>query len=68
MKEQVLNITSKAKKLANMLYKAHTNCSKQSSFSKLVIIQLTIKRLSEGAIITCFTKDAENLTTYGYVP
>jgi len=32
MKEQVLNITSKAKKLANMLYQAHTNCSKQASF------------------------------------
>jgi len=32
MKEKVLNITSKAKKLANMLYQAHTICSKQANF------------------------------------
>jgi len=32
MKEQVLNITPKAKKLAYILYQAHTNCSKQASF------------------------------------
>jgi len=34
MKEQVLNISSKAKNLANMLHQAeaHTNCSKQGSF------------------------------------
>jgi len=32
MKEKVLNITSKAKKLANMLYQPHTNCSKQAGF------------------------------------
>jgi len=32
MKEKVLNITSKAKKFANMLYQPHTNCSKQAGF------------------------------------
>jgi len=32
MKEQVLNRTSKAKKLTNMLQQAHTNCSKQACF------------------------------------
>jgi len=42
-KEQVLNITSKAKKLANMLHQAHTNWSKQANFWKLVIILLKIK-------------------------
>jgi len=52
MKEQVLNITSKAKKLANMLLQARTNCSKQASFSKLVIIQLKLKILSEGVMTT----------------
>jgi len=40
MKQQVLNRTSKAKKLADMLYQAHTKCLKQAYFSKLVIIQL----------------------------
>ena len=40
MKEQVLNRTSKAKKLENMLQQAHTNCLKQACFWKLVIIQL----------------------------
>jgi len=35
MKEQVLNITSKAKKLANMLHQAHTNCLKTSKFFKI---------------------------------
>jgi len=54
MKEQVPNITSKAKKLANMLQQANTNCSKQASFSKLVIIQLTIKILSERVMMTNF--------------
>jgi len=34
MKEQVLNITSKAKKLANMLHQAHINCSKQATLKK----------------------------------
>jgi len=52
MKQQVLNITSKAKKLTNMLHQAHTHCSKQASFSKLVIIQLKIKILSEGVMTT----------------
>jgi len=46
MKEQVMNRTSKAKKLANMLQQAHTNCLKQACFWKLVIIQLQIKILS----------------------
>jgi len=32
MKEKVLNITSKAKKLANMLYQPHTNCSNKQVF------------------------------------
>jgi len=33
MKEKIVNNTSKAKKLAaNMLYQAHTNCSKQVTF------------------------------------
>jgi len=54
MKEQVLNITPKAKKLANTLHQAHTNCSKQASFSKLVIIQLQIKILSEGVMTINF--------------
>jgi len=55
MKEQVLNITSKEKKnLANMLYQAHTNCSKQASLSKSVIIQLKSKILSEGVMTTNF--------------
>jgi len=54
MKEQVLNITSKAKKLANMLHQAHTNCSTQTSFSKLVIIQPKIKILSEGVMTANF--------------
>jgi len=31
-----------------MLYQAHTNCSKQATFSKQVIIQRKIKILSEG--------------------
>jgi len=37
-----------------MLHQAHTNCSKQASFSKLVIIQLKIKILSEGIMTTNF--------------
>ena len=45
MKEQVLNITCNAKILANMLYQAHINC---------LIIQLQIKILSEGVMITNF--------------
>jgi len=31
-KEQVLNITSARKKLANILYQAHKNCSNQTTF------------------------------------
>jgi len=54
MKEKVLNTTSKAKKLANMLYQAHTNCLNLACFWKLVIIQLQIKILSEGVMITNF--------------
>jgi len=54
MKEQVLNVTFKAKKLANMLREVHTNCSNQASFSKLVIIQLKIKIFSEGVMTTNF--------------
>ena len=54
MKEQVLNMRSKTKKLANMLYQAHKNCSKQASFWKLVIIQLKIKILSEVVMMTNF--------------
>jgi len=54
MKEQVLNITSKAKKLANILCQAHTNCSKQASFRKLVTIQRKIKILSEGVMMINF--------------
>ena len=37
MKEQVLNTISKAKKLANMLYQAHTNCLKRAEFFQLLI-------------------------------
>ena len=37
-----------------MLHQAHTNCSKQASFWKLVIIQLKIKILSEGFMTTNF--------------
>ena len=37
-----------------MLYEAHTNCSKQASFSKLLIIQLKIKILSEEVMTTNF--------------
>jgi len=37
-----------------MLQQANTNCSKQASFSKLVIIQLTIKILSERVMMTNF--------------
>jgi len=58
MKEQVLNITSKAKKLANMLHQAHTNCSKKASFWKFVIIQLKIKILSEGVMTTYFISES----------
>jgi len=32
MKEQVMNRTSKAKKLASMFQQAHTNCLKQACF------------------------------------
>jgi len=48
MKEQVLNTSSEAKKLANMLHQAHTNCSKQASFSKSVIIQQKLKYFPRG--------------------
>jgi len=54
MNQQVLNTTSK-KKLANMLYQAH-NSSKHTTFSKLVIIQWKIKTLSEGVMISFYTK------------
>jgi len=37
-----------------MLHQAHTNCSKQASFSKLVITQLKIKILSEEVMTTNF--------------
>ena len=47
------NIQGK-RKLANMLYQAHTNCSNQASFWKLVIIQQQIKILSEGFMTTNF--------------
>jgi len=36
------------------LYQAHTNSSKQASFSKLVIIQPKIKIISEEVIMTNF--------------
>jgi len=54
MKQQLLNRTYKAKKLANMLQEAHTSCLKQACFWKLVIIQLQIKILSEGFMMINF--------------
>ena len=54
MKEKVLNTTSKAKKLANMLYQAYTSCLNLACFWKLVIIQLQIKILSEGVMMINF--------------
>ena len=54
MKEQVLNITSKRKKLANMLYQTHKNCIKQTTFWKVVIIQRRIRILSQRVMIINF--------------
>jgi len=54
MKEQVLNTTSKRKKLGNMLYQAHKTCSKQATFWKLVVIQRKIKILSAEGMMTSF--------------
>jgi len=44
----------KKKKLANMLYQARKNCSKQPTFWKWVIIKRKIKILSEGVTMTNF--------------
>ena len=64
MKEQVLNIRSKTKKVANMLYQAHTNCPKQASFANMVIIQLEVTVLSEGVMITNFIPNLWNSSNY----
>jgi len=47
-----------------MLYEAHTNCSKQASFSKLLIIQLKIKILSEGLWQQILYQNLRNLSNY----
>ena len=47
-----------------MLHQAHTNCSKQASFSKLLIIQLKIKILSEGLWQQILYQNLRNLSNY----
>ena len=63
-KKQVLNITYKAKKLANMLHQVQTNYSKQASFWKIVIIQLKIKILTEGLRQQILYQNLWNLSNY----